>query len=117
MVRALLQADSADDPGPALHYAVFSGDPAILSTLLDAGAEVDCRVFDWTALMHASQKGQTEMVASLIVAGADLDNIGGSYGHTALIYASEAGRTEIVRLLLDAGADVDRIGRYDDLLR
>ena len=114
-VRALLHANTADDPGPALHYAVFSGDPAILSTLLDAGAEVDCNVFGWTALMHASERGQTEMVARLLAAGASLNFTGGTYDHTALIYASREGQTEIVKLLLDAGAAVDRIGRYDDL--
>lgn len=104
-VRALLHADTANDPGPALHYAVFSGEPAILSTLLDAGAEVDCNLFGWTALMHASQRGQTEMVQLLLAAGAAVDEIGGVYTLTALMYAIMEGHAAIVRSLLAAGAD------------
>ena len=114
-VRALLQADTADDPSPALHYAVFSGDPTILSILLDAaGAQVDYNLFGWTALMHASQRGPAEMVLLLLKADAAVDLKGGVYIHTALMYASEEGHTEIVRLLLDAGADPHLRNRYGE---
>lgn len=114
-VRALLHADTAADPGPALHYAVFSGDPAILSILLEAaGVQVDHNLFGWTALMHASQRGPAEMVSLLLDAGAAVDLKGGVYIHTALMYASGEGHTEIVRLLLAAGADPHLRNRYGE---
>lgn len=101
--------------------AAESGDLAAVRAALAAGADVDRtrrRITGWqvgepmrrveTALYMATRDGHTEIIRTLLEAGADPDIIctGGS---TALIAAAgsrrRGDRTEIIRLLLDAGAD------------
>ncbi|MDQ7014626.1 MAG: ankyrin repeat domain-containing protein [Planctomycetota bacterium] len=105
----------------SLIAAAESGDLAAVQAALAAGADVDHtrkRITGWqvgepmrrveTALRKAAVGGHTEIVRTLLEAGADPDIIctGGS---TALIGAAGSNRrgdrTEIIRLLLDAGAD------------
>jgi ankyrin repeat protein/superfamily I DNA/RNA helicase len=57
-----------------------------------------------TALMYASQKGNTKIVELLIENKANLD-LKSIEGATALIFASQKGNTEIVELLLNSGAN------------
>ena len=57
----------------------------------------------WTALMHASYEGHTEVVKLLLGAGADV-SLQNEKGKTALYYARIQGHTEVARLLKEAGA-------------
>jgi uncharacterized protein len=55
-------------------------------------------------LKIAALNGRTEIVKSLIAAGACLDLRNRHCNYTALILASRFGHTEIVKLLIDSGA-------------
>lgn len=61
---------------------------------------------DWTPVALAAFKGDSEIVAMLLKAGAS-PNIKNTNGETALSQAAFRGFTEIVRLLLDYGANPD----------
>lgn len=79
-------------------------DVAIL--LLVAGAEVDTTgERRLTPLQAAAYQGLEAMVAVLLEAGAEINNVKG--GKTALALACEEGRCGVVKLLLDAGADIE----------
>jgi len=56
-----------------------------------------------TPLILASMMGHTEVVRTLIAAGADV-NARGDGGYSALMDALSAGREEIAKLLTQAGA-------------
>lgn len=58
-----------------------------------------------TPLMHASEKGHTEVVKVLINAQANV-NAKDALGRTALLYAAKNGHADIVSMLIDAGAEV-----------
>lgn len=57
-------------------------------------------------LISAAERGSLDEVASLLTAGADVDQRD-SRGRTAVMAATHANRPEVVQLLIDAGADVD----------
>ena len=87
-----------------LILASYSGSPEVVDLLLDHHAEVHTGSRMGNALMAASFRGYTEIVAKLLKAGArvnDSNNAGG----TALMYAALSGRTAVVELLLVEGAD------------
>ena len=56
-----------------------------------------------TVLMEAASNGRTDIVKSLIKAGADV-NATTNYGNTALMEAARGGYTEIIEILKKAGA-------------
>ncbi len=108
-------------PSGRLIAAAESGDLVAVRAALAAGADVDRtreRITGWqvgeplrrveTALYMAARGGHTEIVRTLLEAGADPD-IGCTGGGTALITVAgnnlRRDRTEIIRILLDAGAD------------
>ncbi len=94
---------------PALFTAAASTpDPAVVSILLEAGADVHARHGMWqdTPLHHAARSGTPQVVRALLEAGADVDAREDS-GETPLHYAARSGTSEVVRALLEAGADVD----------
>ena len=67
--------------------------------LLSAKADTNAKIEDGkTALIYASEEGQTEVVKVLLSAGAEV-NVENEDGKTALILASENGHTEVVILL------------------
>jgi ankyrin repeat protein len=81
------------------------GDVHAVHDLLAAGAPVESRDDVWgsTALVHAAQRGNIEMVRVLLEAGAgsnDKDEKG-----QALAFAAETGKLDLVQLLLRSGAD------------
>ncbi len=89
----------------ALHRAVLAGDVDGLKTALKAGADVNARdARDWTALMHAANKGYAAMVGLLLEAKAYLDARAPD-GATALFIAALRGRSEVVVQLMRKGAD------------
>jgi|GEM_PF-1136955 len=88
-----------------------TGDINKIKSLLekgDKGADINAKggKFDWTALMYAAGRGQTEAIELLIAHGADV-NAKNKAGWTALMSAALNGQTEAVRLLIDRGADIE----------
>lgn len=79
------------DPTPLIHLVAWTSDPAVVSVLLRAGADVDMR------------------------AGADVDMHAGrgTRGFTALHRAAANGTPAVVRALLEAGADPDAVASLD----
>ena len=119
-ITALLEAGAAlhgrdlNDRTP-LHQAAESGTPAIVRTLLEAGARVDMRAsgfdvdwgWDWTPLHLAAESNpDPEVVRVLLEAGADA-SARAYYGQTPLHLAAANENPAVVALLLEAGADVN----------
>lgn len=91
----------------ALMTAAGSGQVAMLTPLLGAGADVDERGgVGETALMWAAESGRLESVRALLDAGANV-NAANKKGVTALMAAAGYGRFETTRLLLRRGARSD----------
>ena len=89
-----------------VHSAVLSGQPSIVQTLWDNGADVDVKMpyTQDTALHLAAQKNNASAIRSLVrvEAVADLVN---KDGETALHVAAKNGFYESVKELLAGGAD------------
>jgi uncharacterized protein len=76
--------------------------------LLASGAAVDAEERDGrTALVWAAERGNEEMVASLLDRGADVNHVVRSNGATALHVAAQKGHEVTVALLVARGARVD----------
>ncbi len=92
---------------PSVYVAAWSGDLAVLLTLLDAGGDPTCLGDDRsTPLMRAASLDHEDVVALLVEKGASPEATGQS-GDTALVRASRAGSLASVEVLLAAGAAVD----------
>ncbi|MGA2380526.1 MAG: ankyrin repeat domain-containing protein [Spirochaetia bacterium] len=93
---------------PLIAAAAYNNDPAVITTLLKAGADIDARDLHYgaTALMWAANNNQNpEVVATLLKAGADI-KAHTEDGGTALIIAAQFNRNpEVIMVLLNAGAD------------
>ena len=76
--------------------------------LVHHGAEVNCasNEFKESALTLACYKGNYDMVAFLLSAGADREHKTDEM-HTSLMEASMDGHTDVARLLLDSGCNVN----------
>ena len=61
-------------------------------------------------LIMAAYLGHTEIVAALLVAGADVTAVDPGMKATALHAAAYAGRTDAARLLIEYGVDLDKQG-------
>lgn len=72
--------------------------------LIDQGADVNCKVWQSTALQVAAEHGHFSIVEMLITAGANINSMSG--GFSALHVASMFGHMGVVKALLFAGADV-----------
>lgn len=96
-------------------YEGKTGIPNIKSLLANGVNSKDSD--NWTALMYASSYGYTDVVKSLIEAGANLNLTTAKYSDswTALMMASRNGHADIVNALIEAGADLnmehDSLGR------
>ncbi len=83
---------------------------ALLSLLLDNGAEVNTQDRDGrTPLMEASRREGSKIVGILLANGA-LPNVQDRIGWTALMWAADANQTEVIKLLVKHGADLDLRG-------
>ena len=86
------------------------GPLAIVETLLAAGANVNATDYyegtSFTVLMYAAGGGYTEIVQTLLAAGADTE-LRSDSARTALIEAASLGRTDAVQALLAQGADLN----------
>jgi len=103
---ALVTGYSGDGFTP-LHFAAFFGRPEAAALLLARGAEVDAFGRGWmtgTALHSAVSRMRSDIVGSLVDAGAD-PNVRQSAGWTPLHSAAANGDLPSLELLLDAGAD------------
>lgn len=103
-----IQQKSASMKAPVtdIHAAAVMGDLATIREHIKYGTKLDSRdpIGGSTPLITASVFGHTEIVNSLISAGADL-NARNNEGATALLCASLFCHTEIVEALLAANAD------------
>jgi uncharacterized protein len=103
---ALVTGYSEDGFTP-LHFAAFFGRPEAAALLLARGAEVDAFGRGWmtgTALHSAVSRSRSDIVRSLLDAGAD-PNVRQTAGWTPLHAAAANGDLPSVEPLLEAGAD------------
>ncbi len=102
----LLAATPPDDP---VADAAMRGDLPTVLELLANGADVNAAQGDgMTALHWAAERGDAEMAAALLTAGANTVAVTRIGQYTALHLASTSGSAEVARLLLAHGAPVDR---------
>jgi len=114
-VEALLEADAKlistedDDHYPALHAAARDGRAAMVTLLLDKGADVNAPMRDnMRPLLVAAEGGHLDVVKILIERGADLNLWGERHGQMSqpIHAAALQGKKEVLAFLLDRGADV-----------
>lgn len=95
----------------------WTRDPAVVSLLLEAGADVRVSAGLYTPLQQAAQSGTVEVVRTMLEAGADANawatgfNVDYGWNWTALHLASQSNPDpEVVAALLEAGADLGALG-------
>ena len=81
--------------------AVRKGDLALVTSLLDQGADVNAKFrYGTTALFKAAERGHLEIVKLLLARGADVTVKDTFYGATALTQALNNDRVEVATALL-----------------
>jgi ankyrin repeat protein len=99
----------APDGTTALHWAAETGQPAVLTALLAAGANPNATSrLGIPPLMPAVVRGDASMVQALVRAGAQAD-VRLPSGQTLLMLASRTGDPATLRMLLERGADVNAV--------
>ncbi len=82
--------------------AVRKGDAALVTALLDKGADVNAKFrYGTTALFKAAERGHTEIVKLLIARGADVSVKDTFYGATAMTWALQNDHVGAVGALLE----------------
>jgi len=106
----ILAASFAMQAAPAtVDTAARNGDKAAVRDLLRHGANVNTRSGDgMTALHWAAERGDADIVAMLVDAGANVDATTRLGDYTPLLLAAKDGHAPVVELLLEAGADANR---------
>ena len=97
----------------ALLNAAHRGDEALVTILLEAGADKNCRPRSRTPLHVAAYKGHESIVRHLLMRYVDLNSID-FWGDNPLMDAAASGHSNIVKLLLDAGATVNPNDNFRD---
>ncbi len=91
-----------------LSLALGGSDPALVSLLLESGADPNAQLTDGdTPLMLAARAAMPAFVQLLVEHGAERDARHGDFGYSALMLAANAGDVASVRFLLASGADPD----------
>ena len=88
-----------------LWEAARTGDLAVVTSMLDQGADVNAKFrYGTTALFKASERGHTEVVKLLLARGADPTVKDTFYGATAMTWALQNNHYGVVRALLEKDA-------------
>ena len=93
-------AQSGGDINAQMDVAIFRGNLAAVSALLDQGANIN------EALLEASSFGQASLVRVLLDRGANA-NKATAYGVTPLLDAAQAGKADAVSILVERGANIE----------
>jgi uncharacterized protein len=113
VARMLDRGARVDETGymrrTALWYAARNGDVAMVSLLLERGADAQHRPSGIPPLVAAAHSNSLPIVARLLEEGVD-PNGEGMPGQNAIASAASKGNLEMVRLLLDAGAHAGKPG-------
>ena len=92
----------------AVGKAAYAGHEAIVSYLLEHGADVRRDWMNGDAVLHsAARGGSARIVEDLLDHGADIEAFFWLYG-TPLAVAASLAQVDIVQTLIDRGADLDR---------
>ncbi len=86
---------------PLIHAIVHNAGTLLVRKMLERGACPQCAVDGKTALMHAAELGDSQIVSDLIKAGAD-PLIEHGNGMTALMWAARMGHRSASRVLMAA---------------
>jgi ankyrin repeat protein len=98
------QASAEGSADPELIAAAANGDFILVTSLIDAGADVNVRnVGGMTPLMAAAKGGHLDTVRILLAQGANV-NAKDNDGQTALMHAYSEERQEVAEMLKAAGA-------------
>jgi len=97
--------DKTEEDETALHLSCLYGQTAVVTYLLDAGADVAVLDEDNSTPLHdASAGGFTEIVTALLSKGASVGAVDKD-GDTPLHLAANGNEMDVVKLLLEVGAD------------
>jgi uncharacterized protein len=100
----------------ALMWAAADGDSAMVSGLLELGADLKARSNGGTTpFVFAVRKGDMRTVQAMLAAGADVNEKRSGDSATPLLVAIINGRADVVDLLLDKGADPNAEGGTTEL--
>ena len=103
LLVVLLAGTAPDSP---MADAAMEGNLDVVRKLVAGGTDVNAPQGDgMTALHWAAERGDTEMIDLLVVAGARLDAVTRNGRYTPLHLAGSQGNASVIRLLLEAGAD------------
>jgi ankyrin repeat protein len=113
-IKPVIESFNTHTPGAFGKYtaddlleAINLNDISRVKELLDKNVDINGKSRnDWTALMVAAAKGNTEMVQLLLKNGANV-NVRNKTGQTPIIFAAHWGHIDIVKLLIDSGVDVN----------
>lgn len=97
---------------PELWAAVEKGDQALVTELLEQGADPEEKHLGWSPLMKAAEEGHIEILQKLLEKDVDLEVVN-KKGRSALSFAAAPSMkrptaTATLRLLLEYGADTTR---------
>ena len=99
--RKIVGTEEAQTCVPLIHAIVHNAGTLLVRKMLERGASAQCAVDGKTALMHAAELGESQIVSDLIKAGADpLTEYGN--GMTALLWAARMGHKSASRVLMTA---------------
>ena len=122
MARLLIEhgaiVNCADEHGQMpLHFACARGRQALVELLLDSGAHIDARNYDYHAppLEYALHYGQDDVAAVLVRRGAGLTYHAGDKPRGPVIAACEAGCLLALRAMVERGADIKEGDSIGDL--
>jgi ankyrin repeat protein len=85
---------------------VRDGRLEVVKLFLSAGMSPDVQDIDFTPLLEAARRGDSETALELIEGGADV-NAKDPYGVTALMFSLIAGSTDVALNLIEKGAEVN----------